>query len=80
MQLPDNGLRPDPAPTARAAGDEDANVDALLIGDVNHANPLAGASEEEVRSVSPSEGTGVTGNVAVPPPADVPPQPPAAAP
>ena len=79
MPLPDNGLRPDKAPTSHAAGEEDPNVDALLIGDVNHPDPLAGATDEEVRSLTPSEGTGVTGNVIVPPPADAP-QPPAATP
>ena len=78
MQLPDNGLRSNPAPTARAGGEEDPNVEALLIGDFNHPDPLAGATEEELRSLAPSEGTGVTGNVVVPP-ADVPP-PPAATP
>ena len=76
MLRPENGLRPD-APKPAAA--EEANVDVLVIGDVNPTPLLAGASEADLRSLSPSEGTGVTGNVAPPPPPDLP-QPPAATP
>src|SRR4051812_1997285 len=78
MTRPENGLRPDAPATAKPTAAEDANVDVLVIGDLNPPPLLAGASEEEMRSLSPSEGTGVTGNV-IPPPAETP-QPPAAAP
>jgi len=58
--------------TPQRRDEPEETVEAVVIGDGNH--PLAGVPAEELRSLAPSEGTGVTGTV-IPSPEMIPPPP-----